>query len=764
MKNNVCQKFLVLMIGLFTLSSFQMKAEDWQNWNKFPTGFTPEEVGAKLGRHFIPGKHLLHGGKWIHYAEVCTWLGALRFAETTNDVELINLLQMRFEPLFNGEKHYQPIKNHVDLNMFGCLPLEFYLLTKEPKYFTLGMPYADTQWELPVDASPEEKANADKGLSWQTRLWIDDMFMITIVQSQAYRVTGDRKYIDRAAKEMVYYLNELQRPNGLFYHAPDVPFFWARGNGWMAAGMAELLKALPVDSPERPDILKGYIRMMESLKKYQGADGMWKQLVDQMDCWPETSGSAMFAYAIILGVKHGWLDKDTYAPIARKAWLGIVPYINENGDVREVCIGTNKLNNKQYYYDRPRITGDYHGQAPVLWCAAALLEEKSADTRTIFRKVKINNNRNTEKIDEPIVLNIRDLCSTPDIKSVIVTDGDREIPSQLDDIDGDGRLDELAFVLNVPARSQKNLEIALSTEKKNRKYTPRVYAEMLIRDCNNKHVPIHSLTIPGTSNTYNQLHHHGPAFESELVAYRIYFDKKQTVDIYGKFHKQLEIAESRFYPTDEQLAKGFGDDVLMVGESCGLGTLKGWDGKKAIHIGEVESLTESIIASGPVRTVIDVIANNWNYQGGQLTSRVRYILYAGHRDCKVQVSFNRPLRRELFATGVEKIKDGDMFSDHKGLVASWGTDWPVNDTVKYAKETVGLAVNLPANLIQQEVADTYNYLYTIGAENQLTFSYHIMFTSRKETFGYKSKDDWFAYTRQWKENLSQPCRVEILDR
>ena len=236
------------------------------------------------------------------------------------------------------------------------------------------MPYADTQWELPTDATPEEKRNAEKGFSWQTRLWIDDMFMITIVQSQAYRVTGEKKYIDRAAREMVYYLDELQRSNGLFYHAPDVPFFWARGNGWMAAGMAELLKALPENNRDRDRILEGYRKMMDSLKAYQGKDGMWNQLIDQSDCWPETSGSAMFAYAIITGVKQGWLDKKEYAPVARRAWLALVPYIDEEGDVREVCVGTNKKNDKQYYYDRPRIAGDYHGQAPYLWCATALME------------------------------------------------------------------------------------------------------------------------------------------------------------------------------------------------------------------------------------------------------------------------------------------------------------------------------------------------------------------------------------------------------
>ena len=170
-------------------------------------------------------------------------------------------------------------------------------------------------------------------------------------------------------------MDELQRENGMFYHAPDVPYFWARGNGWMAAGMTELLKNLPKNHPERKRIMAGYTKMMTFLKENQGRDGMWRQLVDQSDCWSETSGSAMFAYTIITGIKEGWLNKMEYTPTARKAWLALVSYINGEGDVTEVCVGTNKKNDKQYYYDRPRSVGDYHGQAPYLWCVTALLEE-----------------------------------------------------------------------------------------------------------------------------------------------------------------------------------------------------------------------------------------------------------------------------------------------------------------------------------------------------------------------------------------------------
>ncbi|GAA4203091.1 hypothetical protein GCM10022289_18810 [Pedobacter jeongneungensis] len=368
----MCRKLIALLLLLI---SCQFLYAQNNLLKDFPEGFGPKEVGKRLAYRFLDRKHMLHAGKWISYPETFNWTGALRYAKLTKDKKLLSLLEERFEKLTSQEKQLLPIMNHVDLNMFGSLPLELYQITKDKRYFDLGIPYADTQWAVPQNADKKQKEWAGKGFSWQTRLWIDDMYMITIVQAQAYKATGDRKYIERAASEMVLYLDELQRPNGLFYHAPDVPFYWGRGNGWMAAGMTELLRLLPKDNKDRPRILKGYETMMKSLKDFQRPGGMWNQLIDEPDCWAETSGSAMFAYALISGVKQGWLDKQEYAPVARKAWLAMVPYINEKGDVAEVCVGTNKKNDKQYYYDRPRNVGDSHGQSPYLWCTFALLEK-----------------------------------------------------------------------------------------------------------------------------------------------------------------------------------------------------------------------------------------------------------------------------------------------------------------------------------------------------------------------------------------------------
>jgi rhamnogalacturonyl hydrolase YesR len=304
----------------------------------------------------------------------------LTFAKAAHDQDLTARLIKRFEPLFGEESKLVPKANHVDLTVFGSVPLEIYIQNKDKKYLELGQKIADEQWATPEgDAyqrlGPELKEWIGRGLTWQTRFWIDDMFMITMVQVQAYRATHDKKYLDRAATEMVAYLEKLQQTNGLFFHAPDVPFFWGRGDGWVAAGMTELLRSLPADHPQRARVMDGYRKMMAALLGYQDEQGMWHQLIDHAEAWPETSCTAMFTFAMITGVKEGWLDEATYGPAARKGWLGLVKYINADGAIREVCEGTNKRNSLQYYLDRSRNVGDMHGQAPMLWCATALLRQ-----------------------------------------------------------------------------------------------------------------------------------------------------------------------------------------------------------------------------------------------------------------------------------------------------------------------------------------------------------------------------------------------------
>ena len=399
-------------------------------------------------------------------------------------------------------------------------------------------------------------------------------------------------------------------------------------------------------------------------------------------------------------------------------------------------------------------------------CLALLAGELSASAQGQEKKIEVivENPWNAEKVDEPVVIDLSSLGAGFTVKSATVFDGTNEIPSQLDDMNGDTRADELAFVINLPASGKKTLNVTLSSLKSDKTYPARVYAEMLFRTSKkNKYAKGYAIYADGASDTYNVQHHHGAAFESELVAYRIYFNEKQTTDLYGKFHKGLELEESQCYPTDEQLKRGFGDDVIKVNSSCGAGTLRGWDGTQSTLIKPVAVRGQRILASGPVRTIVDAEVKGWQYQNKELNMINRYTLYAGHRDAQVDVLFDAPLDKEVFCTGVQNITGhADMFSDHNGLVASWGTDWPVNDTVKYAKETVGLATYIPKKYVVKETSDKENFLYTISAPGKSSFRYYTSFTSCKETFGYPDKEKWFAYVQEWKKALEQPVKITVV--
>ena len=368
---------LLVQLSLAALSASLVRGTQPEAFTHWPDGTSPTEVGRRVALNFLPRPfewQTKASRNLVVYPEVCAWYGALTYAELVGDKTLTGQLVAKYGILLTDAGAAKISERaHVDDRVFGAIPLELYRQTKDPKFLVTGRALADAQWASPT---PD-------GITHESRYWIDDMYMITLLQVQAWRATGDVRYLDRAAVTMTAYLDKLQQPNGLFFHAPDSPFYWGRGNGWVAAGMTELLRELPANHPQHTRILKGYHIMMAALLATQSPEGMWRQLVDKPESWPETSASGMFAFAFVTGVKAGWLDEKTYAPAARKAWLALVGYLDANGDIRDVCIGTNKSRQVTksddlkvqyaFYLARPRKTGDLHGQAPLLWTASALL-------------------------------------------------------------------------------------------------------------------------------------------------------------------------------------------------------------------------------------------------------------------------------------------------------------------------------------------------------------------------------------------------------
>ena len=210
----------------------------------------------------------------------------------------------------------------------------------------------------------------------------------------------------------------------------------------------------------------------------------------------------------------------------------------------------------------------------IITAVAALATSAMAQN---IKQVTVKNNSSFERTAEPVTI---DLDEAENIKSATVTIDGKEIPCQLDDINGNGVNDQLFFLTSLDKKQSKTFKVELNKEYVDKAFESKVYAEMLltnkkIKSQNKQDLYISSLTVDNGTNPYWMLHPHGPAFENEMVAYRIYFDERQTVDVYGKYRKALELKQTQFYPDSEQKAAGFGDDVLWVGKTFGVGALRG---------------------------------------------------------------------------------------------------------------------------------------------------------------------------------------------
>ena len=273
---------------------------------------------------------------------------------------------------------------------------------------------------------------------------------------------------------------------------------------------------------------------------------------------------------------------------------------------------------------------------------------------------------------------------------------------------------------------------------------------------------LESITARGDcANSYNLQHHHGVDFESELNGIRIYFDKRQTLDLYGKFQKRLELQATQFYTSKEQKAEGYGDDVLWVGNTFGLGAFRGWNGHEPTMIDPVRSRTQRIISYGPLRTIVEVFDRGWKPYDDKpaINMTIRYTQYAGHRDTDVDIYFNRDVSDYQFSTGIINVKNSEEYSDKKGLRACWGTDWPSGDHENFKPETVGLGIYIPMNYIQsEETANTDNYAFVISVPNSHIL-YKVTYCSDNENFGYHSAKDWFKYLQDWKKEVEMPVKV-----
>ncbi|HLH07736.1 MAG TPA: glycoside hydrolase family 88 protein [Terriglobales bacterium] len=225
-----------------------------------------------------------------------------------------------------------PRLEHADDQCIGQTYLELYSHYHAAKMIAPLRAEFDTILALPV--APNDK------LPWW---WCDALFMAPPVWAGLARATGERKYLEFMNREWWRTSAKLyDAEEHLFYRdATFIPLrekngkkvFWSRGNGWVMAGLARVLTAMPRNYPDRARYVEQFEQMAEAIRNLQCADGLWRSgLLDAASySLPEVSGSSFFVYALAWGLNQGLLDRPAYEPVILRAWKGLLQHVYEDG-------------------------------------------------------------------------------------------------------------------------------------------------------------------------------------------------------------------------------------------------------------------------------------------------------------------------------------------------------------------------------------------------------------------------------------------------
>lgn len=394
----------------------------------------------------------------------------------------------------------------------------------------------------------------------------------------------------------------------------------------------------------------------------------------------------------------------------------------------------------------------------LVLCAAT----SAAHTRSF--RISVQNSTGHGRKSQPVVLTLSRYADFAVTQAVVKAD-EREIPSQLDDMDGDLRADELAFVADIPAHGEERFTIMLSDETGQNRYEMQTDAYIKMNDIKEKHPRVISVTYPEDADIldmYNSIYGHGAVFENSFMAYRVYMDHRQSIDLYGKAYPRLEMDVTGFYTTDEQLAQGYGCDILWAGQSVGAGSFRGYRDGKPCYIDTVAWRRQTVIAAGPVRSIVEVADKHWIYKGVPIDMTQRYTLYAGRRDVSVDIRIEGAAPDETFCTGIQKLEEQPVgFIRENGLCGSWGFNVPEKSAPEH-REGVGLGLYVHPDNRKAMKEDGYNYLTLLRADADGHIRYTVAACAEREKGGFKTAEEWFAYLAQWHGEVSVPCIVKEL--
>ncbi len=465
--------------------------------------------------------------------------------------------------------------------------------------------------------------------------WADALYMVMPVMTKMYRLTGDQRYLDKLYANFLWSDSLMWDSEAQLYYRdgkyiwPKVKTscdggksFWARGDGWVLAGLAKVLADLPADWAPREFFAKRFRQLAEGVARCQRPDGYWsRSMLCEGDApGPETSGTAFFCYGLEWGVNHGYLDREEFGPVIEKAWK----YLRETALQSDGSIGyVQPIGEKP---DPTRIV-DARSQAPFgtgAWLLAACERVRyvdgtaSMETRPGAPRIALKrremiftvSNPTADNREEVVTLSAEKVFERLGIgggRQFIVLDGDGvEQPSQIV-YDSEREADEILVYVKLAPGSSQNFRIVTGE--------PKAYR----LDVNGRVYPNREDDLTW-ENDRNAWRFYGPKMHGKGVTGFDLFCKNRPEPVQDKLYQ----SELTSYGVNEQLKRqgrggewaqihrdaytyhrnrGEGMDAYTVGRTLGAGApaLMAQDG--TLSLPDVWQEAE-ILENGPLRFTV----------------------------------------------------------------------------------------------------------------------------------------------------------------
>ncbi len=314
---------------------------------------TPIKTAAALEQAY---GHALDSATYI---PALALVGRLRLGDLTGESRLADVERI-VRPFLEGKPSLgpRPSGSHVSGHLLFA---ELYERTRTPEYLGLALSAASLGFDR--DGSPKPSMPFHNEMS-------DSVFMGCAILARAGRLTGERRYFGMALRHLRFMQVLDLRPDGLYRHSPLDPAAWGRGNGFPALGLALALSDWPAEHPGFAEVRNSYARHMRALARHQDPTGAWHQVVDRPESYRELTATAMIGFAILRGLRKGWLPLEEFESVADRAWRAVQARVKSDATLVDVCRSTGRQDSLRAYFDREAILGrDDRGGAMALLVA-----------------------------------------------------------------------------------------------------------------------------------------------------------------------------------------------------------------------------------------------------------------------------------------------------------------------------------------------------------------------------------------------------------